>query len=380
MNFLFFATSNFKPETGGVAELGHRLAEALNSRSHGVTVIASCLERRQKEISSSYAIVRTTKKNLVQEAEKIIARQYIDGIFILIIASSWHTAHALGKKYHIPVILYIHGIEIIKKNNVYPLYWLKQYIKGLMLKKTDLLFCNSAFTASLALKRGARADRVFVLHPGILPCISATIPAKDPAPGKTVFFTMGRLVRRKGADYTIRALSLLANDCPDILYVIGGSGPEDYEEELKKLVRELCLEEHVVFLGSIDDDTKNLWYQRHDVFIMPSRQLPDGDVEGFGIVFLEAALYGKPVIAGRSGGIPDAVEDGKSGVLVDPDSIHAIAEGMKYFIANLIKRKEMGEYGRNRAKNDFNWLRQADNFIMIVQNFAKSFFDAPIIY
>jgi phosphatidylinositol alpha-1,6-mannosyltransferase len=372
MNFLFFATSNFKPELGGVAELGHQLAEALCNQGHKVIVIASILAPFEKEINSSYAIIRTTKKNLIRESKRVIVQQRIDSIFILIISSSWLTAYILGKKYHIPIILYIHGIEIIKKNNIYFLYRLKQYVKGLMIKKTDLLLCNSAFTASLALKRGDLEKKVFVLNPGILPSAAVAIKEKDPEPGKVVFFFIGRLIRRKGIDYTIRALSILVKDYPDLLYVIGGSGPENYEKEIKNLVQELCLEDYVVFLGAIDDNTKNFWHYRQDVFIMPSRQLPDGDVEGFGIVFLEAALYGKPVIAGRSGGIPDAVEDGKSGILVDPDSVEAIAEGMKYFITNSTKRKEMGEYGRNRAKNDFSWLHQADNFVRIVQNFSGS--------
>jgi phosphatidylinositol alpha-1,6-mannosyltransferase len=373
MNFLFFATSNFKPETGGVAELGHQLAESLTSGGHKVTVIASCLASREKEISSSYTIVRASKNNIAKEGKRIIAFQPVDCIFILIIASSWRIAHGLGKKHHIPVLLYIHGIELTKKNNVRPIYWLKQYIKGWMIKKTDLLLCNSAFTASLTLNRGVHADRVFVLHPGIIPQAVTTVLTEDPAPGKIVFFTMGRLVRRKGIDYVIKALALLAKEFPNLLYVIGGSGPEDYEKELKKQVQELNLEGHVIFLGAIDEDTKNLWYQRQDVFVMPSRQLPDGDVEGFGIVYLEAALYGKPVIAGRSGGISDAVEDGKSGILVDPYSINAIADGMRVFISCPVKRKEMGEYGKNRAISNFNWQFQADHLVRIIRDFRRVF-------
>jgi phosphatidylinositol alpha-1,6-mannosyltransferase len=379
LNFLFFATSNFKPDAGGVAELGHQLARSLTLAGHRVTVLAGPSQADCAEGAPPYAVVRTPQKQPLKTAAGLLRRVKPDALFVLVIGSSWLTARLLGLRFKLPVFLYVHGLEITKKNNVYPVFWIKQFVKGCILRCSSGVLCNSAATKELALQRGARCDHCRVLHPGIDPGI---IPEgqsvstgedlrADPAPGKTVFFTMGRLVRRKGIDYTLKALALLVKDYPDVLYVIAGSGLPPFEEELRALTLSLGLGDKVKFLGRIDDEEKNRWYARQDVFIMPSRRLKDGDVEGFGIVFLEAALAGKPSIGGRSGGVADAVADGETGLLVDPDSIRDIAKAMRYFLDNPRERNRMGVAGRTRALKDFSWTGQAKKFVEIIKNYKS---------
>jgi phosphatidylinositol alpha-1,6-mannosyltransferase len=373
MRFLFFATSNFKPESGGVAELGHQLAASLIEKGHEVTVIAGKLSPGELDVNYPYRVVRTGHHQPYKLAEALTAEIKPDALFVLIIASSWKTAYKVSKKYGIPLTLYVHGIEITKKNNIYPIFKVKQFVKTIFLIKSDFIFCNSQFTANLVKGRGVKMNRIRVLNPGILINISHEGGGlSEIAPGKIVFFTMGRLVKRKGVDFTIRAIALLIADYPDILYVIAGEGENAYREELAGLVRSLGLENNVLFLGGIDEQTKQMWYRRQDVFIMPSRELRDGDVEGFGIVFLEAASWSKPVIGGFSGGIPDAVENGKSGLLPESDSVESIAAAMRYFIENPDKRAEMGKYGYSRIKEQFTWSSQTDKFIDFIQIHIKN--------
>ncbi len=373
MTFLFFATSNFKPDTGGIAELGHQLVLALHKAGNDVTVIAGGSETDSFDRTVPYRIERIMAHQPFKLANMLIEEKRPDALFVMVIGSSWYTAYRLGKKYGIPVLLYVHGLEITKRNNIFSVFLAKQFVKGLILRRSNLVICNSFNTMLLAIKRGAIPDHVRVLHPGII--IDSDIENYksriDPAPGKTVFFTMGRLIRRKGVDNAIHALSRLVGKYPTILYVIAGAGSDLYRRELEKLAASLGVEDHVRFLGRIEEDDKQFWYNRQDVFIMPSRELSDGDVEGFGIVFLEAGAWGKPVIGGDFGGVPDAIENGKSGLLVNSKSVEAIAEGMRFFLDHPEKMREMGDYGRKRALDWFSWDLQAERFVRIVENYIS---------
>ena len=107
--------------------------------------------------------------------------------------------------------------------------------------------------------------------------------------------------------------------------------------------------------NKIELEKLNLYYSLADIFIMASRQLANGDVEGFGIVYLEANLRGKPVIAGDSGGVRDAVKGAYSGILVDPKKTEAITNAIITFAKNPELRKKLGEQGRERAMREFRW-------------------------
>ena len=124
---------------------------------------------------------------------------------------------------------------------------------------------------------------------------------------------------------------------------------------------------HVKFLGAIDDAEKDLWLKNCDIFIMPSRDI-NGDVEGFGIVYLEAALAGKPVIAGRSGGVSDAVVDYETGILVEPDNVDSIEDAIQELYRNFDLRQELGDNAMKRAISSFSWKGQAGKFFEICGN------------
>lgn len=367
MNIFFFAASNFKPDTGGIAELGHRLATSLSEAGHTVFVFAPPAARAE-DAHEPYRILRCTKQELSRKARAVAADHKPDLLFVLVIGSGWRAARSLARRYDAPLALYVHGLEILKQNNSYPVYRLKQAVKSRILKRSDLVLTNSFHTMLLALRRGADPSKTKVLHPGIEPASLKERPAsreEDPAPGQFVFFTMGRLVKRKGIDQVLRAVALLKERYPNILYVAAGSAPDSYKQELNALARELSIEERVRFLGRIDEEEKELWYRRQDAFIMPSRHLKNGDVEGFGIVFLEAGLYGKPVIGGDSGGVPDAVEHEASGLLVDPEDPETIARAMASLMDDSSRAQAMGEYGKQRAVERFNWSAQGEECIRL---------------
>jgi phosphatidylinositol alpha-1,6-mannosyltransferase len=165
-------------------------------------------------------------------------------------------------------------------------------------------------------------------------------------------------------DSVIKALSEWGPEDLKIKYFIAGSGSE--EKYLRSLAAVSPLSESIVFLGEINEDEKWLWLHACDLFIMPAREIGN-DFEGFGIVYLEANLAGKMVVAGNSGGVKDAVEEGVSGFLVDPENISEI----KNLIIKLKNNKDllfnMGKRGRERAITNFNWEKQSERLCHIIK-------------
>ena len=166
-------------------------------------------------------------------------------------------------------------------------------------------------------------------------------------------------MQRKGFDAMLKTLIKLNKEFPNFLYLIIGEG-----EYKKQLLKKLTLPEYkdinqkVKFLGNVADQDLACYFKIADIFAMPSRRLSSDDVEGFGIVFLEANLFGKPVIGGDSGGIRDAVLDGETGFLVDPRDINMIKNAVLKLLTNSEKAKQMGELGKQRVFNEFQWAIQ----------------------
>jgi len=186
------------------------------------------------------------------------------------------------------------------------------------LRHADAVFPVSTYTASLVRNMGVPPERIEVVHNGTDPTLFRphdARPLRDALGlnGHKVLMTIGRLVPRKGIDTVLHALPQVAHDVPDVQYLIGGHGPD--RPRLEALTQDLGLEERVRFLGNIAPEALPRYYNASDVFVMPSRA-EGPSVEGFGIVFLEAGACGKPVVGARSGGIPDAVRDGETGLLI----------------------------------------------------------------
>ncbi len=161
---------------------------------------------------------------------------------------------------------------------------------------------------------------------------------------RAVVLSVARLVPRKGIDVAIRAMKGV-----DAEYVVLGDGED--RGRLERIAREEDV--NVRFLGAVSDEEKEEWLRRADLFLLPVRDEGD-DVEGFGIVFLEAAAHSVPVIAGRSGGAVEAVDDKKTGILVDPKSVEEVRSAIVGLLNDAKRRKEMGEAGREWVKR-FSW-------------------------
>lgn len=245
---------------------------------------------------------------------------------------------------------------------------LKKLLTALIIKRADKVICaNSYVKAQIDKYYPAGSAKALIANPGI--------SKEVPRPRQELFdhlkinygldsdkqvtlFTLGRLVTRKGVDKVIAALDGLPDEILDNLrYFIAGTGPE--EAYLKAAVP-AKLKDKVIFLGGVDEEEKWAWLNLCDIFIMPARDIK-GDYEGFGIVYLEANLCSKPVIAGSAGGVRDAVRDGYNGLIVDPENEDSIRGALLRLMIDPALRDKLGQQGKERALNEFNWPTLAAN-------------------
>ncbi len=238
--------------------------------------------------------------------------------------------------------------------------WLAKRILG----RSALVIAVNSYTAEL-IKRAqpSVSGRVVIVNPGIdnvsppfiAPEYLASLRQRYNLDNCSILLTVGRVVERKGVDKVLEAMSQLLPYYPKLRYIIVGDGP--YLKICKELAVDLGLNEAVIFITDADDNEKAAWYKLADIFVMVSRPM-GGDFEGFGIVYLEANQAGKPVIAGQGGGVRDAVVDGETGLIVDPQSSEAIAQAIRRLLADESLRRQLGEAGRVRL-SQFLWPRQA---------------------
>jgi phosphatidylinositol alpha-1,6-mannosyltransferase len=197
--------------------------------------------------------------------------------------------------------------------------------------------------------------------------------------GKYVLLTLCRLVPRKGLDVTLAAVKQLSDEFPELMYVIAGDGPD--RQRLQALSEDLGISSRVRFVGAVqsfaDQSSHSTLprardiYELCDVFCMPNRQMPDGEREGFGIVFLEAALAQKPVIAGKSGGAVDAVQDELTGLLVDPENPEKVGAAIRRLRLDPELAHSMGAAGRRRALHSFSVRRFVAQYESLLAGAAK---------
>jgi phosphatidyl-myo-inositol dimannoside synthase len=232
-----------------------------------------------------------------------------------------------------------------------------------ILRSARRVFTNSPFTTQEMIDFGVDTETVVEVPLGVDRDIFRPQSPPDELVeryelrDRLVLLTVGRLVQRKGVDAALRTLHQLDGRLPPWRYVIVSDGP--YRDQLEALSAELGLTDRVVFTGYVNEEDLPGLYNACDIFLMPNRQVAEStdsslSVEGFGIVFLEAAACGKPVIAGRSGGAVHAVDDGISGLLVDADSGELGAALLE--LADGDRRSQMGEAGLRFAAR-FTWER-----------------------
>ena len=383
MNILMINTINSMPNKGGMATYAHEIARGLSTLGDRVSVVtypnpgAAEFDRAQpyETVRSpiyryfppdAYRhpvrfVVHYTSKilTIAFHLYRLVRRHRADAIFLVVWSPAAASACLVSRITGTPYFIGTHGLEVFPGRG--------GRMKGIMrhvFKGASSIFAVSRYTRDLLLTQCMPDDGVRVISNGIDSgrfrenIDGQVIRSRYGLEGRRILLTVSRLIARKGHDTVLRACPSILEKIPGLAYLIVGDGPE--RGRLEALSHDLGLDSVVVFAGEVDDADLILSNAACDCFVLPAREIvEDGtvkDAEGFGIAFLEAGACGKPVVGGRSGGIPDAIVDGTTGILVDPDDVDDVAAAVTKILSDPVLAARMGSEGRRRA-TELDWSR-----------------------
>ena len=250
----------------------------------------------------------------------------------------------------------------------------KQRLVRMILRSASAVTTVSNYTKSQLVQLGVSEQQIVTVYP----CPNVEVTGAEPTTeflaqldrthrleGKRILLSVGRLVERKGFDMVIAAMVAIRKQYPDVVCVIVGEGP--YRARLEALITRYQLASVVRLVGSVSTEELAGWYARAECMIMPSRELPNHDVEGFGISFVEANAFGKPVIGGKSGGVVDAVVDGETGFLVEPTNLAMLTKAMQTILDQPELAQRLGGQGKKRVAELFDWKTQGKKLHALIE-------------
>ena len=353
---ILLATNDFPPRIGGIQTYCYELAKNLTLLDEEVTVLAPRVEGDLEfDKKQNFKTIRIRNKlNLYLTFFSILRRERIERVLVAHRANYARLASWTNLLWKTSYDIVVYGGEILLAGR-------RESIRK-NFERAKKVITISHFTKEKLIEIGIPEKKIVVIHPGVDPAKfnpgldSSKIREKYNLGNKKVILTISHLTKRKGHHNVLKALPQVLKKVPNLIYLIIGKGGE--EEKLREIVKDLKLEERVTFAGVVKEEELPLYYAACDLFIMPSYEIKEtGDVEGFGIAYLEANACGKPVIGGRSGGVPDAIIDGETGLLIDPLNINQIAEALIKLLTNLEYSQKLGKKGRERIEKELNWGR-----------------------
>ncbi|MGF9713242.1 glycosyltransferase family 4 protein [Paenibacillus naphthalenovorans] len=366
-------TGGFPPEVGGIQNYVYNLCKY---SQHNITVLApEQADTSEFDSAQKFEIVR--KKflrgnnfiysgfSLLKDVIRIIKSKDIDIIVCnhVLVSSIGNLIKHIYKK---PFICITYGKDTLEflGNPI-----LKRIVLNNLNRANSIITCSN-YTKKEVENLKIEGTKVYSVEPGVdsrfIPKDKDTnLLKKYGLENKKIIYTISRLVERKGHDNVIKSMKNIIRRIPNVVYLIVGDG--EYRKELEDLVVKNNLADYVVFTGKVREEELLDFYNLGDVFVMPCRYVEDkGSVEGFGIVYLEAAACRKPIIGGNSGGAPEAVGGRDTGILVDPSNIDAISNEIIFLLEHKDFADEMAKNARKRIEKHFSYEILSKKFDQVI--------------
>jgi phosphatidylinositol alpha-1,6-mannosyltransferase len=374
---VLIVTPEFPPQTGGIGTHCFEMATHWSSRAE-ITVLAPGGHQRHPRNLPYRVLATPTGGSRVsrllgtrRQVSRVLRERNVDVVYV----AHWR-ASGIAVRLADPLrrlvpryVQAVHGSEVL-------MLLTRPGASAALLRRLFQLATSKVDTfVALGAHQGHLLERLAVDHRRIVVSpegvdvtrfervdgqVLGEVRARHGLEGRHVMLTVSRLVERKGHDMVIRALPAILDAVPDTVYLVVGRGPR--ESFLRELAHDTGVTANVVFCGAVPDRELAAYYTACDVFVMPSREV-DGDVEGFGITFMEAAACGKPSVGGRTGGIAEAVLAGETGLLVDPNSPHEIADAVVSLLTDADLANRMGMAGKRRVVSHFQYAQIADDLL-----------------
>ncbi len=377
MKKILFVTNDFGPRAGGIESFIMGLVERLPKES--VTVFTSS----QGDTSAYDAKWKTDGVEVIRDrAKMLLPTPRVARAIRSIVKNDPPSVACFGAAAPLGLLaptLRKAGVQrIVSLTHGHEVWWARVFPFSLAIRRVgntvDALTYLGDFTKrNISRSLSPKAQKAMVhLAPGI--DTFHFVPSEAPSKlrdelgltYKSVIVSVGRLVPRKGQDRLIEALPLIRKSISNVHLLLVGEG--SYRKSLEKMVVDKDLSSAVTFVGRVHYAKLPEYFQCGDIFAMPSRSRLAGlEVEGLGIVYLEAGACGLPVIAGNSGGAPDAVVDGVTGIVVDGTNVNEIAAAIVRVLSDPAKAKAMGEKGNEWVRSGWSWKIWSDKFAQLLQ-------------
>ena len=360
-----FITNDFGPRAGGIETFVHGLIERLpkgsvivytSAQANAQTFDAEWLLKYGVEVIRDRSKILLPTPRVIKACQKLISNRKLSKVAFGAAAPLAMMARAMRSAGAQKVVALTHGHEV---------WWAKvppfSFAIRYMSKNIDAITYLGDYTKGEISKALSEADasKLVQIAPGIdvdhfIPTDSSNLRAELGLTDKSVIISVGRLVHRKGQDKLISALPEIKTSVPNVHLVLVGVGP--HQEYLEKLALKLNVSDCVTFIGRINYAELPEYICLGDIFAMPSRSRFFGlEVEGLGIVYLEASACGLPVVGGKSGGAPDAVLVGETGMVVDGTNSSEIADACIELLNNPELCALMGANGRAWIIENWRW-------------------------
>ncbi|MDA4126129.1 MAG: glycosyltransferase [Thaumarchaeota archaeon] len=361
MTRLLLVTFDPPENIGGIEGRSRHYAVELRRRGHFVeTASLSPGYLQVKRVEGDPSIVRlnSSTARLPSSLYTSISMVIKDSLSALLLVSGSITLYGLALSAYCRasgrrVVVFLYGRDVLQARTKMA----EKILLLFALRLASVVAVNSRFTESIL----SRGNKYMVIYPSVDPKIreEATFTRREEDRPRVLF--VGRLVLRKGVDLLLKAFKSLQVDMPDIEFDIVGDGPE--MPTLKRLAADLSLGGRVKFHGALVGSELYDRFAMADVLVLPARST-GGDVEGFGTVFLEAGVFGMPSVGTRTGGISEAVLDGKTGLLVPEDDAQALEQAIRKLLIDPELRRKLGKKAQERAISEFSIDKAVDKLEM----------------
>ena len=354
---LILFSYDFPPSNGGIARLCHEIAVGMQEYYQEVIVLTRTSQEENKPYNfESVTIIQLPEKRIKCELaalnylRKIKNKKQVD-----VLCGVWHPEASLALLAGFKNVFILgHGTEFLDGgSNFRKKIWFPFYAKRIF-GKAKLTIANSEYTKGLINKINPLAKTV-ALPLGVNEVFFSPTSKKSFDLNYLKIATLSRILKFKGYDFIAKAIASLPVEIKSkIVWNIGGKGP--YLNELKNLVNELKIEDNVVFHGYISDNDLPNFYNSNDIFVLCTRESAQSiEVEGFGLVFLEAQSCGVPVIGTNTGGIPSAISHNNGGWLIEQDNVVELQDVLKKCVLDRNVLENQSVLARKRVVENCTW-------------------------
>ena len=372
MRLLVF-TTQFPPAVGGVETMSWQLSKHLQSKGEDISILTQQIQGAEMfDASETLRIKRfqlddpltliakgRQKLALIETLRQAVEEWQAD----CVLCTGWDpcayiASIAFGGSPRIPYFLIAHGMELMQLPRGFAARRTKAWMRWKALSGAKRIIAVSNFTRDRVIDLGVPQERVSVVPNGV--ARAETQRNGFGSANGNIVTTVSRLVPRKGQDTVLRAMPRLLEQLPNAIYRIVGTGPE--LPRLQALAQQLQLNGHVEFYGQVSDSERERLLNECNVFVLATRETPT-DFEGLGIAVLEAMQKGKPVVVTRAGGVPEIVEHGRTGLVVEPDNPETLAGAMLELLRDPARACAMGSNAQMVVREMYGWDMIAGRYL-----------------